>query len=60
MEGLTLDIEQVGLKGSPTYVSKVFKPENKHKGETEDFLTDYAAAAWHIKEKIIDYMELRK
>ena len=60
MEGLTLDIEQVGLKGSPTYVSKVFKPENKHKGETEDFSTDSAAAAWHIKEKIIDYMGLRK
>ncbi|MBR6163510.1 electron transfer flavoprotein subunit beta/FixA family protein [bacterium] len=60
MEGLTIEQDKVGLKGSPTYVSKVFKPENKHQGETENFSADSAAAAWHLKEKIIDYMGLRK
>ena len=30
LEDLELQPEQVGIKGSPTYVSKAFKPESKH------------------------------
>lgn len=60
IEGLNISAEEVGLKGSPTYVSKVFKPENKHKGIVENYGNDSAASAWHIKEKIIEFLELRK
>ena len=60
LEGLNLSAEEVGLKGSPTYVSRVFKPENKHAGIVENFGSDYPACAWHIKEKIIEFLELRK
>ena len=60
IEGLNISAEQVGLKGSPTYVSKVFKPENKHAGIVENFQNDTSASAWHIKEKIIEFMEMKK
>ena len=60
LEGLNLSAEEVGLKGSPTYVSKVFKPENKHAGIVDNLGSDYPACAWHIKEKIIEFLELRK
>lgn len=33
MEDIGLDAEQVGMKGSPTYVSKAFRPEAKQSGE---------------------------
>ncbi len=33
LEDLGLDVEKVGLKGSPTYVSKAYRPIVKHKGE---------------------------
>jgi len=33
MEDLNLQLEQVGLKGSPTYVSRAFRPEQKQGGE---------------------------
>lgn len=33
MEDIGLEAEEVGMKGSPTYVSKAFRPEQKHGGE---------------------------
>lgn len=33
MEDIHLAPEEVGMKGSPTYVSKAFRPEQKHGGE---------------------------
>ena len=33
LDDLGLDAENVGLKGSPTYVSKAYRPIVKHKGE---------------------------
>jgi electron transfer flavoprotein beta subunit len=33
MEDLGLTVEQIGFKGSPTYVSKSFRPENRGRGE---------------------------
>ena len=33
LEDIGLDAEQVGIKGSPTYVSKAFRPEQKQGGE---------------------------
>ena len=32
MEDIGLSAEQVGIKGSPTYVSKAFRPEYKRAG----------------------------
>ena len=32
-ENLGIDIFSVGIKGSPTYVKKAFRPENRHGGE---------------------------
>ncbi len=60
LEGLNLSAEEVGLKGSPTYVSKVFKPENKHAGIVDNLGRAYPACAWHLTEKIIEFLELRK
>ena len=31
-QDISVDIDKVGLKGSPTYVSKAFRPEIKHEG----------------------------
>lgn len=33
LEDIKLSAEEVGMKGSPTYVSKAFRPEQKHGGE---------------------------
>ncbi len=33
MEDLGIDQEHVGIKGSPTFVSKAFRPEQKQSGE---------------------------
>lgn len=33
MEDIKLSLEEVGIKGSPTYVSKAFRPEQKSGGE---------------------------
>lgn len=33
MENIGLSVEEVGMKGSPTYVSKAFRPEQKQGGE---------------------------
>lgn len=33
MEDINLSMDEVGMKGSPTYVSKAFRPEQKHGGE---------------------------
>ena len=33
MEDIQLNPEEVGMKGSPTYVSKAFRPEQKHGGQ---------------------------
>lgn len=38
LEDLGLNPEDVGIKGSPTYVSKAFRPEVKHNGEKHDCL----------------------
>ena len=38
LEDLGLNPEDVGIKGSPTYVSKAFRPEVKHTGEKHDCL----------------------
>lgn len=44
LEDLGLNPEDVGIKGSPTYVSKAFRPEVKHNGEKHDCLeTDTGA-----------------
>jgi len=32
MEDIGLSVDEVGIKGSPTYVSKAFRPEQKHSG----------------------------
>ncbi len=33
LESLNIDASEVGIKGSPTYVSKAFRPEQKKRGE---------------------------
>lgn len=38
LEDLGLSAEEVGIKGSPTYVSKAFRPEVKHNGEKHNCL----------------------
>lgn len=48
MEDIGLTPEQVGIKGSPTYVSKAFRPEH-NRGEC-DLCTDCAQLAQKIKE----------
>ena len=51
MENIGLQAEEVGMKGSPTYVSKAFRPEQKQGGEV---ITPESAknAAEILKEKI--------
>ena len=38
LQDLEIQPEEVGIKGSPTYVSKAFRPEIKHSGEKFDCL----------------------
>lgn len=54
LEDIKLSADEVGMKGSPTYVSKAFRPEQKHGGEiiTSANATD---AAKIIKEKLEEY-----
>lgn len=54
MEDIKLNPEEVGMKGSPTYVSKAFRPEQKHGG---DVITPENAkeAAKIIKEKLKEF-----
>lgn len=46
MEDINLSPEEVGMKGSPTYVSKAFRPEQKQGGEVLTFATSSEAAAY--------------
>lgn len=39
MNDIGLEADKVGIKGSPTYVSKAFRPEQKHGGEIFENLT---------------------
>ncbi len=48
MEGIGLNPDDVGIKGSPTYVSKAFRPESKR--EECEFCTDCTVLAGKIKE----------
>lgn len=54
MEDIKLAQEEVGMKGSPTYVSKAFRPEQKQGGEV---ITPKSAqeGAKILKEKIKEY-----
>lgn len=54
LEDIKLEPEEVGMKGSPTYVSKAFRPEQKHGGEviTPENATE---AAKIIKGKLEEY-----
>jgi len=54
MEDIKLAAEEVGMKGSPTYVSKAFRPEQKHGGE---IITPKSAkeAAEILKEKLKEF-----
>ncbi len=54
MESLHLSPEEVGIKGSPTYVSKAFRPEQKKGGEVI-IPKDPKEGAEIIKEKIKDF-----
>lgn len=40
LQDLELTTEEVGIKGSPTFVSKAFRPEVKHNCEKHDCLSD--------------------
>ncbi len=54
LEDIKLSPEEVGMKGSPTYVSKAFRPEQKQGGEV---ITPENASegAKIIKEKLEKY-----
>lgn len=54
MEELHLDAEEVGMKGSPTYVSKAFRPEEKQGGEVITPESTEEAVSL-IKEKLKDF-----
>ncbi len=54
MEEINLTPEEVGMKGSPTYVSKAFRPESKESGEViNPNTTDEAINI--IKEKLKEF-----
>lgn len=54
MEDIQLTPEEVGMKGSPTYVSKAFRPEQKQGGEVIT-PTNAEDAAKIIKEKLKEF-----
>jgi len=57
MEDINLVPEEVGMKGSPTYVSKAFRPEQKQGGEAMTFDSAKAAAQFllpTVKEYMIE------
>lgn len=51
---LKLNPEEIGMKGSPTYVSKAFRPEQKHGGEILA-PADSKEAAKMIKDKLEEF-----
>lgn len=53
-EDLNLSPEEIGMKGSPTYVSKAFRPAQKQGGEVI-VPADAKEAARTIKEKLEEY-----
>jgi len=53
MEDLGLDISEVGIKGSPTFVSKAFRPALRDAGEMIS-ISDPKQAACALLEKLID------
>lgn len=59
MEDIQLTPEEVGMKGSPTYVSKAFRPEQKQGGEV---ITPANAkeAAKTLKEKLKEFEIINK
>ena len=54
MEDVNLLPEEVGMKGSPTYVSKAFRPEQKHGGEVI-VPNDAKDGAKILKEKLEEF-----
>jgi len=54
MEDVNLLPEEVGMKGSPTYVSKAFRPEQKHGGEVI-VPKDAKEGAKILKEKLKEF-----
>ena len=59
MEDIKLSAEEVGMKGSPTYVSRAFRPEQKQGGEV---ITPQNAkeGAKLLKEKLKEYEIIKK
>lgn len=53
LDDINLDPEQVGIKGSPTYVSRAFRPEQKQGGEIIQNL-DAQQGAEFIWEKLLE------
>lgn len=56
MEDVNLSPEEVGMKGSPTYVSKAFRPEQKKGGEVLTF-KDAKASAEFLTPVIKEYIK---
>lgn len=48
-DDIEADIEKTGIKGSPTYVSKAFRPENKRTCEFIDDITPIIEAIKNVK-----------
>jgi len=59
MEDIKLNADEVGMKGSPTYVSKAFRPEEKQGGEV---VTPASAVdgAKLLFEKLIEFEAIKK
>lgn len=55
-ENIGLDASEVGMKGSPTYVSKAFRPEQKCSGEIMLF-EDCGKTVENFKQKISEYLK---
>ncbi|TGU72538.1 electron transfer flavoprotein beta subunit/FixA family protein [Geomonas terrae] len=53
-EQLQLDVNSVGLKGSPTWVSRIFSPERKEGEIVGDGMNDPAGAARLLLERLIE------
>lgn len=59
MEDINLSAEEVGMKGSPTYVSKAFRPEQKQGGEVV-VPENAKEGAKLIKEKLEEFKIMQK
>ena len=55
LEAISLDLSQVGIKGSPTYVSKAFRPQARTSGEIIS-----AGSAQEAAQKLIDKLQAEK